>query len=59
MLKEKYDIGKTFIISEEQLNYLIEWNISSIKEWRYYNNFAGFEEEYPDIHLGLVGFQKR
>lgn len=58
MLKEKYDIGKTFIISEEQLNYLIEWNISSIKEWRYYNNFAGFEEEYPDHSFGFGWLSK-
>lgn len=47
-MDERYIIGKTFIISEEQLNYLIDRNISSVKEWCYYNNFAGFEEEYPD-----------
>lgn len=37
---------------------MIEWNISSIKEWRYYNNFAGFEEEYPDHSFGFGWLSK-
>lgn len=37
-----------FIIDEEQLNYLVERNISDIKEWRYYNKFNLFENTYPD-----------
>ena len=27
---------------------LIEENINRIKKWKYYNNFDGFREEYPD-----------
>ena len=57
-MDERYIIGKTFIISEEQLNYLIDRNISSVKEWCYYNNFAGFEEEYPDHSFGFGWLSK-
>lgn len=57
-MDERYIIGRTFIISEEQLNYLIDRNISYIKEWRYYNNFECFEEEYPDHSFGFGWLSK-
>lgn len=48
--------GRSVILSEEQLQELIDSDIARIKSWKYYNNFAKFEDEHPDYSFEFCLF---
>lgn len=41
-------MGNHYKITEEQLRHLITIDVNKIKSWKYYGNFNGFIEKYPD-----------
>ena len=47
------------IIYKEELQSLIDESIKRIKSWRYYTNFQGYVDEYPDHTFGFCRFSPK
>lgn len=50
---------ETFTIYKEELQSLIDESIKRIKSWRYYTNFQGYVDEYPDHTFGFCRFSPK